>query len=282
MIRLIILTTVTFLFSYQLDAQRTISGKVKDSKGNILIGASIMVKGTSIGTTSDIDGFYSLNVPYRYKEIKVSYTGYKDKVIYLGASNIVNVRFQQSSSGGRFYLNFGGSYNFVSNATTNASGLKDDFSERLNYFAHLGFSFLNLRKMSFSFEAGASMRDFGFKQNNSTISYLSIPLNLRLRVGKKNKLIGLELFGGAEYATLLENSYSYIDVYNPSDETYNIFLHQNDAILGTYGGAIRIGKKKIQIFIFSENVVQLDTFYAQFGQTVGSSSLGAAIRYKLF
>ena len=39
---------------------KTISGIIVDEKGESVIGASVMVKGTSIGTITDIDGHYSL------------------------------------------------------------------------------------------------------------------------------------------------------------------------------------------------------------------------------
>ena len=43
-------------------AQRTISGKVTDDKNDPLIGANVQVKGTITGTTTDVDGMYSLEV----------------------------------------------------------------------------------------------------------------------------------------------------------------------------------------------------------------------------
>ncbi|MEK7253435.1 MAG: carboxypeptidase-like regulatory domain-containing protein, partial [Bacteroidota bacterium] len=44
-------------------AQRTISGTVRGDDGEPLIGASVLVKGTSTGTITDVDGTYSLQVP---------------------------------------------------------------------------------------------------------------------------------------------------------------------------------------------------------------------------
>ena len=40
-----------------------LSGTVVDEKGEPLIGATVMVKGTSIGTSTDIDGKYSIKAP---------------------------------------------------------------------------------------------------------------------------------------------------------------------------------------------------------------------------
>ena len=44
-------------------AQRTITGKITDDKGNPVANVSIIVKGTTTGTTSNPDGTYSLTVP---------------------------------------------------------------------------------------------------------------------------------------------------------------------------------------------------------------------------
>jgi TonB-linked SusC/RagA family outer membrane protein len=78
-------------------AQRTISGTVTDVSGEPLIGASILVKGTSTGMVTDLDGTYSLNVPEGATTLVFSYTGYTSKEIELGASDIVNVTLEESA-----------------------------------------------------------------------------------------------------------------------------------------------------------------------------------------
>ncbi len=57
-------------------AQRTVSGTVVDNTGEPLIGANVLAKGTSVGTITDIDGSFSLNVPEGVNALKVSFTGY--------------------------------------------------------------------------------------------------------------------------------------------------------------------------------------------------------------
>lgn len=74
-----------------LTAQRTISGSVTDEDGEPLIGASVLIKGTSTGTVTEFDGSYSLPVPGSATTLIFSYTGYASKEIILGPSNIVNV-----------------------------------------------------------------------------------------------------------------------------------------------------------------------------------------------
>lgn len=64
-------------------AQRTISGKVTDEKGEALIGASVLAKGSAVGTVSDLDGVFSLQVPAGSSVLLVSYTGYLTKEVAL-------------------------------------------------------------------------------------------------------------------------------------------------------------------------------------------------------
>ncbi|MCB9340259.1 MAG: SusC/RagA family TonB-linked outer membrane protein [Lewinellaceae bacterium] len=73
-------------------AQRTIKGTVTDAQnGDPLIGANILVIGTSTGTITDIDGTYELRVPDGAKEIEITYTGYAAQKVALGAGNVYDV-----------------------------------------------------------------------------------------------------------------------------------------------------------------------------------------------
>ena len=57
------LALATLLSLPVLAQNARISGTVKDSKGEPVIGASIFVKGTQTGTASDLEGAFSLQVP---------------------------------------------------------------------------------------------------------------------------------------------------------------------------------------------------------------------------
>ena len=72
-------------------AQRTITGTITDDQNEPLIGASILVKGTSVGTVTDLDGKYSLKVPEGSDVLVFSYTGFENQEITLGVSNVVDV-----------------------------------------------------------------------------------------------------------------------------------------------------------------------------------------------
>ncbi len=72
-------------------AQRTITGTVTDDVGEPLIGASILVKGSTTGTVTDIDGSYSIDVPTGDQVLEVSYTGYATREVNTSASNVLDI-----------------------------------------------------------------------------------------------------------------------------------------------------------------------------------------------
>ena len=78
-------------------AQRTITGKVTDAKGEAIIGANVLAKGTSVGASSDADGNYRLSMPDGATAIRVSYVGFAAQEITLGTSNVVDVMLADDS-----------------------------------------------------------------------------------------------------------------------------------------------------------------------------------------
>lgn len=88
---------VGFLFALQLNAQDVkISGKVTDAKDSkTLPGVSIAIKGTAMGTTSDIDGKYSLSVK-KGTTVVFSFIGYTAQEIVVGNQTVINVALAPS------------------------------------------------------------------------------------------------------------------------------------------------------------------------------------------
>ena len=76
-------------------AQRTITGTILDDAGEALIGANILVKGTSVGAVTDLDGNYKVEVPEGSNTIVVSYTGYETQELELGASNVLDITMSE-------------------------------------------------------------------------------------------------------------------------------------------------------------------------------------------
>lgn len=79
-------------------AQRNVGGTVTDARSKEpLIGANVLIKGTSIGTITDVDGSWSLSVPKGSDVLIFSYTGYSEKQITLGADNVINVALEEGA-----------------------------------------------------------------------------------------------------------------------------------------------------------------------------------------
>ncbi len=91
----LILTMVLFIAGFAM-AQRTITGTVGDAKGEPMVGASVLVKGTTTGAVTDIDGKFSVAVPANATTLVFSFAGYKSQEVTLGASNAVNVNLEEA------------------------------------------------------------------------------------------------------------------------------------------------------------------------------------------
>ncbi|MDX1666908.1 MAG: SusC/RagA family TonB-linked outer membrane protein, partial [Saprospiraceae bacterium] len=89
--RLLFVLLLAFASFATVMAQRTITGKVVDNAGDPLIGATILVEGTSTGTVTEIDGTYTLRVPEGSNTLIFSYTGFKSREVEIGTSDIVDV-----------------------------------------------------------------------------------------------------------------------------------------------------------------------------------------------
>ena len=79
-------------------AQVTVKGTVTDgANGTTLIGANILLKGTSTGTLTDVDGTYTIEIPSTYEEpvLVFSYTGYKTVEISVGAQSTIDVSMSE-------------------------------------------------------------------------------------------------------------------------------------------------------------------------------------------
>ena len=81
-----------FLFNPIWAQTKTIAGKVTDQKdGSSLIGVSVRVKGTTLGTVTGVDGSFRLSVPNDANTLEISYIGYKTQSVDIGGRTTVNV-----------------------------------------------------------------------------------------------------------------------------------------------------------------------------------------------
>ena len=97
----LIVAVLALLVSTGLFAQnstRQINGTVKDSAGEPVIGASVIVPNTTVGTSTDVDGRYVLSVPENTRTVEVACIGYSTYTITLGASSVYDVVLSDDSN----------------------------------------------------------------------------------------------------------------------------------------------------------------------------------------
>lgn len=77
---------------------RKVTGRVMDSKGELLIGVNVMEVGTTNGTVTDINGTYIINVISADPILKFTYVGFKDKEVSVGKQGIIDVPLEEDVS----------------------------------------------------------------------------------------------------------------------------------------------------------------------------------------
>lgn len=77
--------------------EKTITGKVTDELGNELPGVNVLLKGTNVGTVTDVSGKYSINVPDDVTTLVFSYIGFLKQEVEVGDRSIVDVRMALDS-----------------------------------------------------------------------------------------------------------------------------------------------------------------------------------------
>jgi iron complex outermembrane receptor protein len=83
-----ILLFSTLFFSFALSAQTIVSGKITDADGEPLVGASVVVVGTSVGVSADLDGMYRLETSTKPPfKLEFSFIGYNSKVLDVTGDN---------------------------------------------------------------------------------------------------------------------------------------------------------------------------------------------------
>lgn len=82
--------------SLQAQTRNQVSGRVTDAAGEPLVGATVVVVGTTTGTTTDIDGNYAINAPTA-GQLKFSYIGYAEQTVEIGTQSVINITLQDDS-----------------------------------------------------------------------------------------------------------------------------------------------------------------------------------------
>ncbi len=87
----LILALLGMVTAVSLSAQTTVKGIVTDETGEPLIGAGVLVEGTTTGTITGIDGDYIITVPASAKNLVFSFIGLQDQVVPIDGRTEINV-----------------------------------------------------------------------------------------------------------------------------------------------------------------------------------------------
>lgn len=71
-----------------------IKGVITDESDLPMIGVSIMIKGTTIGVITNLDGAFSINAPNKDIILEISYIGYKTAQIKVGNESFINIKME--------------------------------------------------------------------------------------------------------------------------------------------------------------------------------------------
>ncbi len=93
---------VGIFFLSQLNAsaqQKTLTGSVVGDDKAPIPGASIIVKGTTIGTVTDFNGRFTLLIPVTAKTLVISFVGMQSKEVLIGTGTVFNFTLSESTAG---------------------------------------------------------------------------------------------------------------------------------------------------------------------------------------
>ena len=90
-LRRLMFLLLLFVCSSGAFAQSRVTGKVVDASGEPIIGASVMVKGTSNGVVTDFDGNYTINNVPAGANLSISYVGFRTQTVAVAGKSQLNV-----------------------------------------------------------------------------------------------------------------------------------------------------------------------------------------------
>lgn len=99
---LLLFSICFFAWTIETEAQKsdqnfTVQGSVKDSKGEIIKGAILLIKGSSSGTVTDLEGNYMIKVPSENAVLVCSFIGFESKEVEVNGKKKLNIVLDQES-----------------------------------------------------------------------------------------------------------------------------------------------------------------------------------------
>jgi TonB-linked SusC/RagA family outer membrane protein len=91
-LKILLLLATSILLSINLYAQQiTVRGTVEDNRGETLPGVSVVIKGTTQGTITDVSGEFTIQVPDENATLRFSYLGYNTKEVIVGSRRTLKI-----------------------------------------------------------------------------------------------------------------------------------------------------------------------------------------------
>jgi TonB-linked SusC/RagA family outer membrane protein len=97
-ILLALLLCIGINISASAQFQRKVTGRVTDTKGEILVGVNVYIKGTTIGKVTNAEGFYEINIPSEDAILMFSYIGNKTVERPVKGISVVNVTMEEDAA----------------------------------------------------------------------------------------------------------------------------------------------------------------------------------------
>lgn len=78
----------------------SVTGKIRDANGNPIVGASVLIQGTTVGVSSDADGAFALQVPppAADRQLEISFIGYNPVSFVVGSRTAFDVTLEEAAS----------------------------------------------------------------------------------------------------------------------------------------------------------------------------------------
>lgn len=125
--KILSLTVILMAFVIGASAQAKLTGTIVDADSNeALIGATIVEKGTSNGTITDVDGTFSLTTKSESGIVEISFIGYLTQEIEFTGSTTLNVSMKQDVTGLEEVVVVGYGIRKKSDVTGSVSSVKED------------------------------------------------------------------------------------------------------------------------------------------------------------
>ena len=101
LVSLLLAAALLLLSAPALHAQqkKVVTGTVTDKEGALLVGVTVLVKGTSVGTTTQGDGRYELEIPAGGEVLQFSFLGMDTQEAAIGSRTAIDVSLASSTTG---------------------------------------------------------------------------------------------------------------------------------------------------------------------------------------